>query len=100
MSTTPLSPVPLLPSLSLLIDPSLVPPSPSLSLSLSLPLSLSLSPFLSLSLSLPLPFSPFFSPLSLSSELLDGPPPIRLVDGETSHDGRVEIFIQVRHSFK
>ena len=28
-------------------------------------------------------------------ELTNGPPPIRLIDGETSHDGRVEIYIQV-----
>ena len=28
-------------------------------------------------------------------ELTNGPPPIRLIDGETSHEGRVEIYIQV-----
>ena len=32
------------------------------------------------------------------TELLNGPPPIRLVNGTTNHDGRVEIFIQVGSS--
>ena len=36
--------------------------------------------------------------VSFMTELLNGPPPIRLVDGTTSHDGRVEIYIQVGSS--